>query len=73
MMSGGMGAMMARMMGFFGRAILVNGRPDAVLDVAAQPCRLRVLNACNARTCKLAWSDGRPLTVIATAGGLSKE
>lgn len=70
MMSGGMGAMMTRMMGFFGRSILVNGRPDAAFEVAAHAYRLRLLNASNARTYKLAWSDGRPMTVIATGGGL---
>ncbi|MGB7420773.1 MAG: multicopper oxidase family protein [Comamonas sp.] len=70
MMSGGMSAMMTRMMGFFGDTILVNGQPDAQLKVATHAYRLRVLNASNARTYKLGWEDGRPLTVIATGGGL---
>lgn len=70
MMSGDMGSMMTRMMGFFGDCICVNGRPDARLRVAAGACRLRVLNASNARTYKLAWQDGTPLHVIATDGGL---
>lgn len=70
MMSGGAGGMMTRLMGFFGDTILVNGRPKATFELAAHAYRLRVLNASNARTYKLAWQDGRPLTVIATDGGL---
>lgn len=70
MMSGGMQAMMTRVMGFFGNTILVNGHPDARLKVATHAYRLRVLNASNARTYKLGWQDGRPLTVLATGGGL---
>jgi FtsP/CotA-like multicopper oxidase with cupredoxin domain len=70
MMSGGMGSMMTRMMGFFGDTICVNGQPDARLEVATHAYRLRVLNASNARTYKIAWQDGRPLAVIATDGGL---
>lgn len=73
MMSGDMGNMMTRMMGFFGDALFVNGRPAATLELAAHAYRLRVLNASNSRTYKLAWQDGRPLTVIATDGGLLRE
>ncbi|HUG25398.1 multicopper oxidase family protein [Piscinibacter sp.] len=70
MRMGGMGRMMAGMMGVLGDDILVNGRPSASTEVTARPHRLRLLNACNTRTLKLAWSDGSPLTVIATDGGL---
>ena len=70
MASGGMGSMMTRMMGFFGDTICVNGQPAARLEVATHAYRLRVLNASNARTYKVAWQDGRPLTMIATDGGL---
>lgn len=70
MMGGGMRAMMTRMMGFFGTTMCVNGRPRKRLEVATHAYRLRILNASNARTYKLAWEDGRPLTVIATDGGL---
>lgn len=70
MMSGDMGSMMTRMVGFFGDSIFVNGRPTQPLELATHAYRLRVLNASNARTYKLAWKDGRPLTVIATGGGL---
>lgn len=73
MMSGDMGGMMTRMMGFFGDALFVNGRPAASLELATHAYRMRVLNASNARTYKLAWQDGRPLTVIATGGGLLRE
>jgi FtsP/CotA-like multicopper oxidase with cupredoxin domain len=67
---GGMGPMMAGMMGVLGDAILVNGRAQAIRAVARRPHRLRLLNAANTRTLKLAWSDGTPLSVIATDGGL---
>ena len=66
----GMGSMMARMMGFLGDRILVNGKPDFVLPVEARPYRLRLLNGSNTRIYKLAWSDGSPATVIGTDGGL---
>ena len=70
MKSGGMRDMMTHVMGFFGDSILVNGHPNASLKVATHAYRLRILNASNSRTCKLAWRDGRALTVIATGGGL---
>ncbi|CAG1016472.1 bilirubin oxidase [Burkholderiaceae bacterium] len=70
---GGMGRMMASMMGVLGDEILVNGRPGAHFDVAARPYRLRLLNACNTRTLKLAWNDDSPMTVIGTDGGLLAE
>ena len=71
-MMGG-GGMMARMMGMFGDDILVNGKPDAKLEVERRPYRLRLLNASNGRIYKLAWSDASPLTVIASDGGLLAE
>lgn len=70
MMSGGMREAMLGVMGFYGHDILVNGRPDTTLKVTTHAYRLRVLNASNSRTYKLAWQDHRPLTVIATGGGL---
>jgi FtsP/CotA-like multicopper oxidase with cupredoxin domain len=70
MMGGGMGQMMARMIGVLGDQVLVNGQPGANLDVEPRPHRLRLLNASNTRTYKLAWHDGSPLTVIGTDGGL---
>ncbi len=63
-------AMMTRMMGMLGDQVLINGRPDFKLTVGRRAYRFRLLNGSNARVYKLAWSDGRPLTVIATDGGL---
>lgn len=70
MMGGGMDAAMERMMGVLGDRILVNGEPDAAIDVAARPYRLRLLNGSTARIYKLGWADGTPLTVIGTDDGL---
>lgn len=62
--------MMGKMTGFLGDRILVNGQPDFALPVATRAYRLRLLNASNSRVYKLAWSDGTPLTVVGTDGGL---
>ncbi|MCX6056769.1 MAG: multicopper oxidase domain-containing protein, partial [Chloroflexi bacterium] len=62
--------MMDSMIGFLGDTILVNGAPDAALDVKASAYRLRLLNGSNSRIYKLAWQDSTPMTVIATDGGL---
>lgn len=56
--------------GFLGETILVNGRPDLVLDVDSRPYRLRLLNGSNSRIYKLEFSDGTPVRVIGTDGGL---
>jgi FtsP/CotA-like multicopper oxidase with cupredoxin domain len=69
----GMAGMMDQMMGWLGDRILVNGQPDARLPVATQPYRLRLLNGSNARIYKLGWSNGDPVTVIATDGGLLEQ
>ncbi len=69
-MGGGMGSMMARMMGVLGDEILVNGRSSAILSVERRAYRLRVLNGSNTRIYKLAWHDGSPLVVIGSDGGL---
>lgn len=68
--STGMGGMMARMMGFLGDRILVNGQADFSMPLATRVYRLRLLNGSNSRIYKLAWSNGLPLTIIATDGGL---
>ncbi len=62
--------MMDQMIGFLGDKILVNGAPNANLEVKASAYRLRLLNGSNSRIYKLAWQDGTPLRVIATDGGL---
>ena len=69
---GGMGmqGMMDQMMGFLGTRVLINGKPDFTLAAATRAYRLRLLNGSNARIYKLAWSDGSPVIVIGTDGGL---
>ncbi len=66
----GMGSMMAGMMGVLGDQILVNGATQVAREVVRRPHRLRLLNAANTRTLKLAWSDGSSMTVIGSDGGL---
>ncbi len=58
------------MTGMLGDRICVNGKPDFELAVKTRAYRLRILNGSNSRIYKLAWSNGTPLTVIATDGGL---
>ncbi len=62
--------MMARMTGALGDTVLVNGRSDAHFSVTPNQWRLRLANVSNARIYKLAWSDGRPLRIIANDNGL---
>lgn len=63
-------ASMDMMMGFLGERIFVNGQETPLLPVATRAYRLRLLNGSNSRVYKLGWSNGAPLTVIATDGGL---
>ena len=56
--------------GFLGDTITVNNVPNAYYEVAAGLYRFRLLNGANARIFRLRFSDGRPLLVIATDGGL---
>jgi FtsP/CotA-like multicopper oxidase with cupredoxin domain len=67
---GGMGGGMAGMMGVLGDTILVNGAPDVLRPVERKAYRIRLFNACNTRTLKLAWSDNTAMQVIASDGGL---
>ncbi len=69
-MASGMGGMMDQMMGFLGDRILVNGQTDTLLPVATRAYRLRLYNGSNSRVYKLAWSNGMPMTVLGTDGGL---
>lgn len=64
---------MDRMGGFLGDRILINGAADYVQEVSPATHRLRLLNGSNSRIYRLAWSNGRPLTVIGTDGGLLEE
>jgi len=64
---------MSAAVGWFGDMILANG---ALYPQHVAPrgwLRLRFLNACNARSLKLAVSDGRPMYVIAGDGGFLSE
>lgn len=63
-------AMMDMVSGMRGDTILVNGRPDASFPIERRPHRVRLFNASNSRIYKLAWSDGSPMHVIGTDGGL---
>ncbi len=58
------------MLGFLGDRTFVNGVGTQSMAVKDGSYRLRLLNASNARIYKLAWSNGRPLDVLATDGGL---
>jgi FtsP/CotA-like multicopper oxidase with cupredoxin domain len=64
------GGMMDQMHGFLGDRVLVNGRVQASLDLATRAYRLRLLNGSNARIYKLMWSDGTPMTIVGSDGGL---
>ncbi|MEX1257963.1 MAG: multicopper oxidase domain-containing protein [Gemmatimonadota bacterium] len=66
----GMAGMTELMNGVLGDRVLVNGVPNFTAPVEAGWVRLRLLNGSNARTYKLGWSDGRPMTVIGGDGGL---
>lgn len=63
-------SMMDRMVGFLGDLPLINGTPDAYLNVQKTLYRFRILNGSNARIYKLALSDGKNFWLIATDGGL---
>ncbi|GAA4912245.1 cell division protein SufI [Stackebrandtia albiflava] len=56
--------------GVLGDHLLVNGTYGPYLDVSTRRVRLRLLNGSNARVYQFAFSDDRPLTVIASDGGL---
>jgi suppressor of ftsI len=56
--------------GALGDELLVNGTRGPYLDVSDEVVRLRLLNASTARSYAFTWSDGRPIELIATDGGL---
>jgi blue copper oxidase len=56
--------------GYVGNAALVNGAHYPEARTARGWLRLRILNGSNARSYALAASDGRPLYVVASDGGL---
>jgi FtsP/CotA-like multicopper oxidase with cupredoxin domain len=55
--------------GWLGDTILVNGTPNAFLDIAPTLYRFRLVNASNARFYKIALSDGKNFTLIGNDGG----
>ena len=56
--------------GYLGDTVLVNGTPDAYLEVGRTLYRFRLLNGSNARVYKIQFSDNRSFHIIATDGGL---
>jgi FtsP/CotA-like multicopper oxidase with cupredoxin domain len=56
--------------GVYGDVMLVNGVPWPTLKVAKRKYRFRILNASLSRGLRLQLSNGAPMTVIATDGGL---
>jgi FtsP/CotA-like multicopper oxidase with cupredoxin domain len=64
------GMLMDRMSGFLGDRMLVNGRLSTTLSLSTRAHRFRLMNGSNSRVYKLAWSDGTPMTVLGTDGGL---
>ncbi len=64
---------MTAAVGWFGDILLTNGVCYPQQVIPRGWIRLRLLNACNARSLNLAVSDGRPLYVIASDGGFLVE
>ncbi len=64
---------MTAAVGWFGQHMLTNGVIYPQHGVSRGWLRLRLLNACNARSLTLATSDHRPLYVIASDGGFLPE
>lgn len=62
--------MMDDMTGVLGDRVLVSGTADPAFQVARRSYRLRIANVSNARIYKLAWSDERPMHVVAADNGL---
>ncbi len=56
--------------GFYGDVITVNGRPWPAMKVARRKYRFRILNASISRSYAWSLSNGAPMTVVATDGGL---
>ena len=59
--------------GWFGDTLLTNGAIYPQHGVPRGWLRMRLLNGCNARSLNLTTSDGRPMYVIASDGGLLAE
>ncbi|MEI8134875.1 MAG: multicopper oxidase family protein [bacterium] len=59
--------------GWLGDTILINGTPNAFVNVAPTLYRFRVVNASNSRFYKLALADGKTFTVIGNDGGFMEK
>lgn len=64
---------MQMMMGHTGDRILVNGLSNHVEEISNAAYRVRVFNGSNSRFYKLAWNDGKPMTVVGSDGGLLEQ
>ena len=64
-----MNSPMESMLGSFGNTVMVNGTISARFEPSTRLVRFRLLNASNARTYNLAFSDGRAMQQIACDGG----
>lgn len=62
--------MEARMDGYLGNQIFVNGVPNAKHKVEKTVYRLRLLNGSTARILNVSWSNQMDMTLIGTDGGL---
>ncbi|MBI5363399.1 MAG: multicopper oxidase domain-containing protein [Planctomycetes bacterium] len=56
--------------GFLGDRVLVNGFENFTISAATRVYRFRVINGSQSRIYKLVWSDGTPIVVIGSEGGL---
>jgi len=65
--------MMDVMNGYLGDITLVNGTPDAYLEVQKTLYRFRIVNGSNARVYKLAFSDNSLFWILSTDAGLKDE
>lgn len=56
--------------GYLGDTVLVNGTPDAYVEVSRTLYRVRFVNGSNARVYKIGFADNHQFHIIATDGGL---
>ncbi len=58
------------MAGFFGNTVMVNGTLNPYFEASTTKIRLRLLNASNARTYNLSFSDNRQFSLLGSGGSL---
>ncbi|MCA9762455.1 MAG: multicopper oxidase domain-containing protein [Gemmatimonadetes bacterium] len=66
-------AMHERMEGWFGETVYGNGAPDPMVEVDTALHRVRLVNGTPSRILRLALSNGAPMMLIGTDGGLLPE